>query len=89
MKKTKKEVKWITTGVLEDDIVKEIYGSSKEWVSVEVKLSQSLDPSTLFHLTDNEAEIAFYMRLNDNRTSYFATKQFNYSKIILKINNLF
>lgn len=45
----------MATGVLEDDIVKEIYGSSKEWVSVEVKLSQSLDPSTLFHLTDNEA----------------------------------
>ena len=69
--KTKKEVKWMATGVLEDDIVKEIYGSSKEWVSVEVKLSQSLDPSTLFHLTDNEAGDRFYMRLNDNRTSYF------------------
>ena len=74
----------MATGVLEDDIVKEIYDSSKEWVSVEVKLSQSLDPSTLFHLTDNEAGDRFYMRLNDNRTSYFATKQFNYSKIILK-----
>lgn len=61
----------MATGVLEDDIVKEIYDSSKEWVSVEVKLSQSLDPSTLFHLTDNEAGDRFYMRLNDNRTSYF------------------
>ena len=79
----------MATGVLEDDIVKEIYDSSKEWVSVEVKLSQSLDPSTLFHLTDNEAGDRFYMRLNDNRTSYLATKQFNYSKIILKINNQF
>ncbi|WP_332910092.1 isochorismate synthase MenF [Staphylococcus aureus] len=55
-------------------MVKEIYGSSKEWVSVEVKLSQSLDPSTLFHLTDNEAGDRFYMRLNDNRTSYFGYK---------------
>ncbi|EVM55097.1 hypothetical protein O930_02627, partial [Staphylococcus aureus M0928] len=64
----------MATGVLEDDIVKEIYGSSKEWVSVEVKLSQSLDPSTLFHLTDNEAGDRFYMRLNDNRTSYFGYK---------------
>ncbi|HGZ7959531.1 TPA: isochorismate synthase, partial [Staphylococcus aureus] len=51
-----------------------MYGSSKEWVSVEVKLSQSLDPSTLFHLTDNEAGDRFYMRLNDNRTSYFGYK---------------
>ncbi len=64
----------MATGVLEDDIVKEIYDSSKEWVSVEVKLSQSLDPSTLFHLTDNEAGDRFYMRLNDNRTSYFGYK---------------
>ena len=89
MKKTKKEVKWMATGVLEDDIVKEIYDSSKEWVSVEVKLSQSLDPSTLFHLTDNEAGDRFYMRLNDNRTSYFGYKAIQLFKIILKINNLF
>lgn len=34
----KKEVKWMVMGVLEDDIVKEIYGSLKEWVLVEVKL---------------------------------------------------
>ncbi|MGT0244303.1 hypothetical protein ACVNP1_13135 [Staphylococcus aureus] len=39
-----------------------------------MKLSQSLDPSTLFHLTDNEAGDRFYMRLNDNRTSYFGYK---------------
>lgn len=64
----------MATGVTEDDIVKEIYDSSKEWVSVEVKLSQSLDPSTLFHLTDNEAGDRFYMRLNDNQTSYFGYK---------------
>ncbi|MBE5664112.1 isochorismate synthase MenF [Staphylococcus sp. SS60] len=64
----------MATGVTEDDIVKEIYDSSKEWVSVEVKLSQSLDPSTLFHLTDNQAGDRFYMRLNDNRTSYFGYK---------------
>ena len=84
VKKTKKEVKWMATGVLEDDIVKEIYDSSKEWVSVEVKLSQSLDPSTLFHLTDNEAGDRFYMRLNDNRTSYFGYKAIQLFKIILK-----
>ena len=89
MKKTKKEVKWMATGVLEDDIVKEIYGSSKEWVSVEVKLSQSLDPSTLFHLTDNEAGDRFYMRLNDNRTSYFGYKAIQLFKNNSKINNLF
>ncbi len=89
MKKDEERSEMDGYGVLEDDIVKEIYGSSKEWVSVEVKLSQSLDPSTLFHLTDNEAGDCFYMRLNDNRTSYFGYKAIQLFKIILKINNLF
>ncbi len=64
----------MATAVLEDDIIKEIYGSSKEMSSLKWRLSQSLDPSTLFHLTDNEAGDRFYMRLNDNRTSYFGYK---------------
>lgn len=62
----KKEVKWMVMGVLEDDIVKEIYGSLKEWVLVEVKLLQLLDLSILFYFIDNEVGDCFYMCLNDN-----------------------
>lgn len=62
----------MTTGVQEDYILEHIYDCSNEWVSVEVKLSQSLSPSTLFQLTQDEAGNRCYMRLNDNQTSYFS-----------------
>ncbi|EHJ08462.1 isochorismate synthase [Staphylococcus simiae] len=61
----------MTTGIDKDYITSEIYECSKEWVSVEVKLTQQLDPITLFQLTDKHRGDRFYMRLNDNQTSYF------------------
>ncbi|MBL7565585.1 isochorismate synthase [Staphylococcus saccharolyticus] len=57
--------------VKEDDIVDKIYESTKDWVSVEIKVDKSFEPSTLFHLTEQNAGDRFYMRLNDNYSSYF------------------
>ena len=38
----------MTVNVREDEIVDKLYGSSKDWVSVEVELDKQLDPSTYF-----------------------------------------
>lgn len=57
--------------VKEDDIVDKIYESTKDWVSVEIEVDKSFEPSTLFHLTEQNAGDRFYMRLNDNYSSYF------------------
>ena len=61
----------MTVNVREDEIVDKLYGSSKDWVSVEVELDKQLDPSTLFHITESQAGDRFYLRLNDNQSSYF------------------
>jgi len=61
----------MAVNVKEDEIVNKLYGSSKDWVSVEVEINQSIDPSTLFHLTESQAGDRFYLRLNDNQSSYF------------------
>lgn len=45
----------MTVNVREDEIVDKLYGSSKDWVSVEVELDKQLDPSTLFHITESQA----------------------------------
>ena len=64
-------MKRMDVNVKEDDIVDKIYESTKDWVSVEIKVDKSFEPSTLFHLTEQNAGDRFYMRLNDNYSSYF------------------
>ena len=61
----------MTVNVREDEIVDKLYGSSKDWVSVEVEIEKQLDPSKLFHITESQAGDRFYLRLNDNQSSYF------------------
>lgn len=55
----------------EQAIVDKLYESTKDWVSVEVELNKTMKPSVLFHLTEKDAGDRFYMRLNDNYSSYF------------------
>lgn len=64
-------MKRMDVNVKEDDIVDKIYESTKDWVSVEIEVDKSFEPSTLFHLTEQNAGDRFYMRLNDNYSSYF------------------
>ncbi len=55
----------------EQAILDMLYESTKDWVSVEVELNKTMKPSVLFHLTEKDAGDRFYMRLNDNYSSYF------------------
>ena len=55
----------------EQAILDKLYESTKDWVSVEVELNKTMKPSVLFHLTEKDAGDRFYMRLNDNYSSYF------------------
>ena len=61
----------MAVNVKEEDIVDKLYASTKDWVSVETELNRTIDPSTLFYLTEQDAGDRFYMRLNDNHSSYF------------------
>ena len=58
----------MAVNVKEEDIVDKLYASTKDWVSVETELNRTIDPSTLFHLTEQDAGDIFYMRLNDNHS---------------------
>ena len=51
-------------------------------------LNKSLTPSELFNLTEKQAGDRFYLRLNDNMSSFSAIMQFKGLRITLKINNL-
>ena len=64
-------MKRMAVNVKEEDIVDKLYASTKDWVSVETELNRTIDPSTLFYLTEQDAGDRFYMRLNDNHSSYF------------------
>ena len=61
----------MAVNVKEEDIVDKLYASTKDWVSVEVEIDRTIEPSALFRLTEQEAGDRFYMRLNDNYSSYF------------------
>ena len=64
-------MKKMDVNVDEQAIVDKLYESTKDWVSVEVELNKTMKPSVLFHLTEKDAGDRFYMRLNDNYSSYF------------------
>ena len=61
----------MAVNVKEEDIVDKLNASTKDWVSVEVEIDRTIEPSALFRLTEQEAGDRFYMRLNDNYSSYF------------------
>lgn len=61
----------MAANLMEDKIMESIYESNKNWVSVEVVLNKSLTPSELFNLTEKQAGDRFYLRLNDNMSSFF------------------
>ncbi|UXS75010.1 isochorismate synthase [Staphylococcus chromogenes] len=64
----------MTVDVGEQEIIDAIAHTSKTWVSIEVRLSRTLDPVTLFKKTNQEAGNRFYFRLNDNETAYFGCR---------------
>ena len=64
----------MTVDVGEQEIIDAIANTSKTWVSIEVRLSRTLDPVTLFKKTNHEAGNRFYFRLNDNETAYFGCR---------------
>ncbi|AVL78611.1 MULTISPECIES: isochorismate synthase [Staphylococcus] len=61
----------MTLDVKESEIVEAVYESNHTWVSVEAKLDYELEPSLLFHLTEDCAGDRFYFKKNDNETSFF------------------
>ena len=73
----------------EQAIVDKLYESTKDWVSVEVELNKTMKPSVLFHLTEKDAGDRFYMRLNDNYSSYFGYHAIHRFKTTLRISNPF
>lgn len=61
----------MTLDVKESEIVEAVYESNHTWVSVEAKLNYELDPTVLFHVTEDSAGDRFYFKKNDNETSFF------------------
>ncbi|MGW7904290.1 isochorismate synthase [Staphylococcus xylosus] len=61
----------MTFDVKESEIVEAVYESNHTWVSVEAKLNYELDPTILFHITEDCAGDRFYFKKNDNETSFF------------------
>ncbi|HJG65910.1 isochorismate synthase [Staphylococcus cohnii] len=61
----------MTLDVKESEIVEAVYESNHTWVSVEAKLDYELEPTLLFHLTEDCAGDRFYFKKNDNETSFF------------------
>ena len=61
----------MAANLLEDEINHVLYSSNKDWVSVETKLHRELNPSELLQLTEAQAGDRFYLRLNDNKSSFF------------------
>ncbi|MBO1213957.1 isochorismate synthase [Staphylococcus nepalensis] len=61
----------MTLDVKESEIVEAVYESNQTWVSVEAKLDYELDPTILFHVTEDCAGDRFYFKKNDNETSFF------------------
>ena len=45
----------MAVNVKEEDIVDKLYASTKDWVSVEVEIDRTIEPSALFRLTKQEA----------------------------------
>ena len=45
----------MAVNVKEEDIVDKLYASTKDWVSVEVEIDRTIEPSALFRLTEQEA----------------------------------
>ena len=61
----------MTLDVKESEIVEAVYESNQTWVSEEAKLDYELEPTLLFHLTEDCAGDRFYFKKNDNETSFF------------------
>ncbi|QHW36530.1 isochorismate synthase [Staphylococcus ursi] len=61
----------MSVDVCEQAIIDAVQQTKQQWVSVEVKLEQQLDPITLFDMSKEDAGDRFYFRLNDNETSFF------------------
>ena len=55
----------MTLDVKESEIVEAVYESNHTWVSVEAKLNYELDPTVLFHVTEDSAGDRFYFKKND------------------------
>ena len=52
----------MTLDVKESEIVEAVYESNHTWVSVEAKLDYELEPTLLFHLTEDCAGDRFISR---------------------------
>ena len=52
----------MTLDVKESEIVEAVYESKHTWVSVEATLDYELDPTELFHITEDSAGDRFYFR---------------------------
>ena len=63
-----KEVEQMTLDLRESEIVEAVYESNHTWVSVEAKIDYELDPTVLFHLTEENAGDRFYYKKNDNKS---------------------
>ncbi|UXR70155.1 MULTISPECIES: isochorismate synthase [unclassified Staphylococcus] len=61
----------MTVDAREQAIKDTIKQAKQQWISVEVKLSHSIDSITLFDATKEAVGSRFYFRLNDNETAYF------------------
>ncbi|PHK49818.1 isochorismate synthase [Staphylococcus edaphicus] len=61
----------MTLDLRESEIVEAVYESNHTWVSVEAKIDYELDPTVLFHMTEENAGDRFYYKKNDNETSFF------------------
>lgn len=79
----------MTLDVKESEIVEAVYESKHTWVSVETKLNYELDPSVLFHITEDFAGDRFYFKKMTTKLHSLAIMLLKDLKMILKINNLF
>ncbi|QLK85683.1 isochorismate synthase [Staphylococcus sp. 17KM0847] len=61
----------MTVDAREQAIIEAVKQANQQWVSVEVKLSQTMDPITLFNATEEASGNRFYFRLNNNDTAFF------------------
>lgn len=79
----------MTLDLRESEIVEAVYESNHTWVSVEAKIDYELDPTVLFHLTEENAGDRFYYKKMTTKLHSLAIMLLLDLKMILKINNLF
>lgn len=79
----------MTLDVKESEIVEAVYESNHTWVSVEAKLNYELDPTVLFHVTEDSAGDRFYFKKMTTKLHSLAIMLLKDLKMTLKVNNLF